>query len=49
MYVADTQSTETTCTDTSVTAGFTHVYRVKGINSACLSDWSNYVNLTPYD
>ena len=47
MYVADTQSTATTCTDTSVTAGVTHVYRVKGINSAGLSEWSKYVNLTP--
>ena len=45
--VADTQSTATTFTDTGVTAGVKHVYRVKAINAAGLSDWSNYVNPTP--
>ena len=47
VYVADTQSTATTFTDTGVTAGVKHVYRVKAINSAGLSGWSNYVNPTP--
>ena len=47
VYVADTESTATTFTDTGVTAGVKHVYRVKAINAAGLSDWSNYVNSTP--
>ena len=47
VYVADTESTVTTFTDTGVTAGVKHVYRVKAINAAGLSDWSNYVNSTP--
>ena len=47
VYVADTQSTATTFTDTGVTAGVKHVYRVKAINVAGLSGWSNYVNPTP--
>ncbi len=47
VYVADTESTATTFTDTVVTAGVKHVYRVKAINAAGLSDWSNYVNSTP--
>ena len=47
VYVADTESTATTFTDTGVTAGVTHVYRVKAINAAGLSGWSNYVNPTP--
>ena len=47
VYVADTQSTATTFTDTDVTAGTKHVYRVKAINPAGLSPWSNYVNPTP--
>ncbi len=46
VYVADTQSTATTFTDTGVTAGVKHVYRVKAINAAGLSGWSNYVNPT---
>ena len=46
IYVADTHSTETTFTDTGVTAGIKHVYRVKAINTAGLSRWSNYVNPT---
>ena len=32
---------------TGVTAGVKHVYRVKAINAAGLSGWSNYVNPTP--
>ena len=47
VYVADTQSTATTFTDTDVTGGVKHVYRVKAINAAGLSGWSNYVNPTP--
>ena len=47
VYVADTRSTATTFTDTGVTAGVKHVYRVKAINAAGLSGWSNYVNPTP--
>ena len=47
VYVADTESTATTFTDTGVTAGVTHMYRVKAINAAGLSGWSNYVNPTP--
>ena len=47
VYVADTQSTATTFTDAGVTSGVKHVYRVKAINAAGLSDWSNYVNPTP--
>ena len=47
VYVADTQSTATTFTDTGVAAGGKHVYRVKAINAAGLSGWSNYVNPTP--
>ncbi len=47
VYVADTESTATTFTDTVVTAGVKYVYRVKAINAAGLSDWSNYVNPTP--
>ena len=47
VYVADTESTATTFTDTGVTAGVKYVYRVKAINAAGLSGWSNYVNPTP--
>ena len=46
-YVSDTGSTATTYTDTNVTAGVRHVYRVKAINAACLSQWSNYARATP--
>ena len=47
VYVEDTGSTATTYTDTNVTAGVRHVYRVKAINAACLSQWSNYARATP--
>ena len=47
VYVADTRSTATTFTDAGVTAGVKHVYRVKAINAAGLSGWSNYVNPAP--
>ena len=47
VYVADTNSTATAYTDTNVTAGIRHVYRVKAINAAGLSQWSNYARATP--
>ena len=47
VYVEDTGSTDTTYTDAAVTAGALHVYRVKAINAAGQSRWSNYVNTTP--
>ncbi len=47
VYVEDTGDTTTTYTDTNVTAGVRHVYRVKAINAGGLSEWSNYVNPTP--
>ena len=47
VYVADTQSTATTYTDTNVTAGVQHAYRVKAINAAGPGPVSNFVNLTP--
>ena len=46
VYVADTGSTSTSWTDTGTTPGTRHVYRVKAINAAGLSGWSNYVNPT---
>ena len=45
--VSDTGSAATTYTDTNVTAGIRHVYRVKASNAGGLSEWSNYVNATP--
>ena len=47
VYVNDTGSTSTSYTDTNVTAGIRHVYRVKAINAAGLSNWSNYVRAEP--
>ena len=47
VYVEDTGSTATAYTDTNVTAGVRHVYRVKAINSAGVGAQSNYVNPTP--
>ena len=47
VYVADTGGTATTFTDTDVTEGVRHVYRVKAINAAGLGKWSNYVRLEP--
>ena len=47
VYVENTGTTTTTYTDTNVTAGIRHVYRVKAINAGGLSEWSNYVNPTP--
>ena len=47
VYVADTKSTATTYTDTNVTAGVQHAYRVKAINAAGAGPVSNFVNVTP--
>ena len=47
VYVEDTGSTATTFTDTDVTAGTQHVYRVKAINEAGVGNQSNYVNVDP--
>ena len=46
-YVDDTNGTATIFTDTSVTAGIRHVYRVKAINGAGLGPQSNYVRVEP--
>lgn len=46
-YVANTNTTATTYTDTNVTARVRHVYPVKAINAAGLREWSNYVKPTP--
>ena len=47
VYVADTQRTTATYTDTDITTGVQHVYRVKAINGAGTGPVSNYVNVTP--
>ena len=47
VYVENTGSTATTWTDTDVTAGTQHVYRVKAINDAGPGAQSNYVNVDP--
>ena len=47
VYVADTQRTAATFTDTDVTAGVQHAYRVKAINAAGAGPVSNFVNVTP--
>ena len=47
VYEENTGSTATTFTDTDVTAGTRHVYRVKAINDTGLSNWSNYVRVEP--
>ena len=49
VYVENTLSTDTTYTDTEVTAETPYVYRVKAINSIGLSGRSNYVNVTPLE
>ena len=46
-YVANTRSTAATFTDTNVTPGVQHVYRVQAISAAGQSQRSNYVNVTP--
>ena len=47
VYVANTGSDDTTYTDTGVTAGTKHVYRIKAINSAGTGPRSSYVNVDP--
>ena len=47
IYVEDTGSPATTYTDTAVTAGTRHTYRVKAINPAGLSAWSNFAAADP--
>ena len=47
VYVADTGNAATTFTDTDVTAGTQHVYRVKAVNGAGAGERSNYVNVDP--
>ena len=47
VYVEDTQSTATTYTDTNVTQGVQHAYRVKAINAAGTGPVSNFVDPTP--
>ena len=42
VYVEDTSSTPTTYTDTNVTAGIQHIYRVRAINSAGVGPQSNH-------
>ena len=47
VHVNDTGSTATEYTDSDVTLDVRHVYRVKAINAAGLSSWSNFVRVTP--
>ena len=47
VYVEDTDSAATTFTDANVTTGTQHVYRMKAINAAGLSHWSNFVLVKP--
>ena len=47
VYVADTQSTATTYTDTNVTAGVQHAYRVRAMNAAGAGPVSNFADPTP--
>ena len=47
VYVEDTGSGATTYTDANVSVDIGHVYRVKAISTAGLSQWSNSVNVTP--
>ena len=47
IYVENTGNTDTTYTDTSVTAGVRHVYRVKAKNAIGLSEQSNFVRVDP--
>ena len=47
VYVENTGTTATTYTDTGVTAGTQHVYRVKAVNSAGAGPQSSYVNVDP--
>ena len=43
----DTGSAATEYTDSDVTPDVRHVYRVKAVNAAGLSSWSNFVRVTP--
>ena len=47
VHVNDTGSTTTEYTDSDVTPDVRHVYRVKAVNAAGLSSWSNFVRVTP--
>ena len=47
VYVEDTGSTDTSYTDVDVTAGIQHLYSVKAINDAGLSEPSNSVQVNP--
>ena len=47
VHVENTGSPATTFTDTDVTAGTQHVYRVKAVNEAGAGEQSNYVNVDP--
>ena len=47
VYVNDTGSTATEYTDRDVTSDVRHAYRVKAINAAGISRWSNFVSVTP--
>ena len=47
VYVEHTGNTNTTYTDPNITAGVRHVYRVKAINVAGVSGWSNYARAEP--
>ena len=47
VYVAGTQSSATTYTDTNPTVGVRHAYRVRAINGAGAGPVSNFVNVTP--
>ena len=47
VYVDNTNNTATTYTDTNVTSGVRHVYRVKAINSDGVGPRSNSVRATP--
>ena len=47
VYVADTGSTATTYTDTEVTAGVPHNYRVQAISYSGLGERSDYIKVFP--
>ncbi|MCY3913922.1 MAG: cadherin domain-containing protein [Chloroflexi bacterium] len=47
VYVENTGSSATTYTDTSVTDGVRHVYRIKAINAIGLSEISHFVRADP--
>ena len=47
VYVENTNSTDTSYTNTNVTSGTRHTYRVYTINEAGTSQWSNYAAATP--